>query len=55
MKIITLRCKPFSSSPRASYQLMVEGTSVRVWDSIAGYYTTCHSLSARDIAAACAA
>lgn len=45
-KVITARCKPFRGQGVAEHRLMVEADgTVRVWDEIAGYYTTLHSLS----------
>lgn len=43
--IITANAKAFSSEPARPYSFLVEGDQVRVYDSIAGYYTSCHSLS----------
>lgn len=50
---LTMTCKPFSDQPRSNYTLLVEidGT-VRVYDCLAGYYTTCHSLSEKSQQAA---
>jgi hypothetical protein len=44
-KTITMRCKAFSSAAVSVYRLGVssDGT-VRVYDSVAGHYTVCHSL-----------
>lgn len=45
--IITIRAKAFSTEPLGTYRATVEGDgTVRVYDSVAGHYTTCHSLSA---------
>ena len=40
-------CKPFTAFARGAYRVRVlaDGT-VQVWDSVAGHYTRCHSLSA---------
>lgn len=43
---LTVRAKAFSSEGVRENRVLVEGQSVRVYDSVAGYYTTCHSLSA---------
>jgi hypothetical protein len=45
-KEITARAKAFSGEGIQTHKFNVdaEGT-VRVWDSVAGYFTTCHSLS----------
>ena len=44
---VTIRAKAFSGEGVRTHRCRVEqdGT-VRVWDSIAGHYTVCHSLSA---------
>lgn len=44
MKIYT-RAKAFSNHPIQEYCFCVEGKQVRVYDPIAGYFTTCHALS----------
>ena len=43
---ITARAKAFSNEGIKTHKFSVDqdGT-VRVWDSVAGHYTTCHSLS----------
>lgn len=43
---IRVRAKAFSGEGVREHECMVgaDGT-VRVWDSVAGHYTTCHSLS----------
>lgn len=44
--VITARAKAFSGEGIREYQFAVsEQGTVRVWDAIAGHYTTCHSLS----------
>jgi hypothetical protein len=47
--IFTARCKAFSGDCIRLHKLKAEAGSkqLRVWDDIAGYYTYCHSLSAR--------
>jgi len=43
---ITARAKAFTSEPVRQYKFRVElDGSVLVWDSVAGHYTQCHSLS----------
>jgi hypothetical protein len=42
----TARAKFFSGGKIETLGVIVEGETVRVWDSVAGYYTTCHSLTA---------
>lgn len=45
-KIVTARAKAFSSQPAKTYKFSVdEKGTVRVWDSVAKHFTTCHSLS----------
>ena len=44
MKIYT-RAKAFSNQPIQEYCFDVTGEQVRVYDPIAGYFTTCHALS----------
>lgn len=45
-KEITVRAKAFSREGVRSHKVMVYGDgTVRVWDSVAGHYTSCHSLS----------
>tara|TARA_R110000822_G_scaffold17178_4_gene57951 strand:+ start:1282 stop:1515 length:234 start_codon:yes stop_codon:yes gene_type:complete len=59
-RFLTIRCKAFSLEGVRSNRVMVgadrmdgneviEG-QVRVWDSAAGSFTACHSLSAKTIA-----
>lgn len=46
---VTIRCRPFSGvliTAKCLVDLSTE--TIRVRDSIAGYYTLCHSLSNRD-------
>lgn len=42
---ITLRAKAFSGQGVKTHRMTVSEGTVRVWDSVAGHYTTCHSLS----------
>ena len=45
-KQIVVRAKAFTGMGIQSLKCLVEGDgTVRVYDSVAGYYTTCHSLS----------
>lgn len=37
--------RPFSSSASAGWATCDESNVVRVWDSVAGYFTTCHNLT----------
>jgi hypothetical protein len=39
------RCKAFAAEGVRDNLLMIDGDSLRVWDSAAGYFTSCHSLS----------
>jgi hypothetical protein len=45
MTTITARAKAFSNQGIRAYEFQIDGETVRVWDSVAGYFTTCHSLS----------
>ena len=48
MIIIEARAKAFSREPVRKHQFWVDDAgTVRVWDSVARHYTTCHSLSPR--------
>ena len=50
---ITMITKAFSSETRRAYRMTVDADGrVWVWDSIAGQYTTCHSMSERSMAIA---
>lgn len=50
MKIITIRAKAFSTQPIGAYTVSVAPCGlIRVYDSVAGYFTVCHSLSQRTI------
>lgn len=42
---ITARAKAFSGYPIGTYKFLVSADDVRVWDSVAGAYTNCNSLS----------
>jgi hypothetical protein len=47
MKTVTIRARAFKGQGIKQHQCSVDSDgTVRVWDSVAGYYTTCHSLSA---------
>jgi hypothetical protein len=47
-KTMTIRCKAFDGEGVRTNRVMVDDDgTVRVYDSVAGYYTTCHSLSER--------
>lgn len=49
-KIVTIRARAFSAEGIRTHRVMVESDgSVLVWDAVAGYYTSCHSLSASAI------
>lgn len=50
MQIMTIRAKAFSTEPTGAYTVSIApGGLIRVYDSVAGYYTTCHALSQRTI------
>jgi hypothetical protein len=46
---VTVRARAFGGRLE-TVKCMVEDGTVRVYDSVAGHYTTCHSLSTRDVA-----
>jgi hypothetical protein len=39
---ITANVRAFSGEGRKSNRIAVDGDTVRVWDSVAGHFTTCH-------------
>ncbi len=46
MKTITAKAKAFSSEPVKTHTFAIDADgTVRVWDSVACHYTSCHSLS----------
>lgn len=53
MKTITIRCRAFSNDTIRMNKVAVDryGT-VRVWDGVAGHFTTCHIMSRAAIAKA---
>lgn len=43
---IIVRCKAFTGEGVRTHRVLVDSDgTVRIWDSVAGYYTTLHSLS----------
>jgi|SanBayMetagenome_1026888.scaffolds.fasta_scaffold04902_12 hypothetical protein len=43
---INVRCKAFSGEGVQEHSILIDTLGkVLVWDSLAGYYTSCHSLS----------
>jgi hypothetical protein len=44
-KELTVRARAFTGRGVETIRVLVRDGVVRVWDSIAGHYTTCHSLS----------
>lgn len=45
MYYTTIRAKAFAGEGIRTHRVAVDTDGVvRVWDSVAGYYTTCHSL-----------
>lgn len=42
---LTIRAKAFAGRGVETIRCTVDAGSVRVWDSTAGHYTLCHSLS----------
>ncbi len=48
MRTMQLRCKAFSGGRVQIHKINVDDDgTVRVWDSVAGHFTTVHSLTAR--------
>lgn len=54
MRELTIRCAPWSHEGVRRHRVLIADGQVRVWDPIAGYYTICHSLSARTQRRICA-
>jgi len=53
MAVTTIRAKAFLGESIKVHKVAVDANGVvRVWDSVAGYYTTCHCLSKSAIAKA---
>lgn len=49
-KTMTVRCKAFGSEGVRDNRIQIDASgAVRVWDSVAGHYTSCHSLSAATV------
>jgi hypothetical protein len=44
-KTMTIRAKAFAGEGVRSHKVQIDGDTIRVWDSVAKHYTTCHSLS----------
>lgn len=44
-KEFTIIARAFAGDDVKTHTVRVEGGIVRVWDEVAGYFTTCHSLS----------
>ena len=50
MKTIQIRCRAFAGDRIKINRISVDdGGKVRVWDSVAGHFTACHSLTSRSI------
>tara|TARA_R110000868_G_scaffold171274_1_gene406959 strand:+ start:418 stop:624 length:207 start_codon:yes stop_codon:yes gene_type:complete len=50
MKTFNIKCKAFSGEKVKINKIHVgDDKVVRVWDSVAGHYTSCHSLTSRSI------
>lgn len=43
-----VRVRAFGSKSPTRQIVYVDGETVRAWDPVAGYYSTCHSISQRD-------
>jgi len=46
-KYLNVRCRAFSCEGVRLNKIMIDGDTIRVWDSVAGCYVTLHSLSER--------
>lgn len=44
-KEITIRARAFSGQGVKTHRMLITDGTVKVYDPIAGYYTSCHSLS----------
>lgn len=42
-------CQPFTGEPPKEHRLLVDTTGIYVYDSVAGYYTSCHRLTHEDL------
>jgi hypothetical protein len=50
MKTIQIRCRAFTGDRIKINRISVDGDGlVRVWDSVAGHFTACHSLTRRSM------
>ncbi len=47
---VTARAKAFTGESIKAHKFLVRGNEVKVWDSIAGHYTSCHAMSAATLA-----
>lgn len=47
---ITARAKAFSGESVRLHRFLVTDGVVRVWDGVAGHYTTCHAMSEKTMA-----
>lgn len=52
IKTVTIRARAFAGGKIQDCKVRVDGDDVLVWDSVAGHYTRCHSLSRAAIAKA---
>jgi hypothetical protein len=46
---MTIKVKAFSGEGVRINRVQIDGDVVRVWDSVAGHYTTMHAMSARTV------
>lgn len=45
-KVVHIRAKAFTGESIRAHRCLVDASgNVRVWDSVAGHYTTCHALT----------
>jgi hypothetical protein len=46
-KYLKVRCRAFSCEGVRLNKIMIDGDTIRVYDSVAGYYVTLHSITSR--------
>ncbi len=46
-KYLNVRCRAFSCEGVRMNRIAVDGDTIRVYDSVAGYYVTLHSIAKR--------
>lgn len=48
--VIMARARAFSGQGMRYHNFLVTGNDIKVWDPIAGHYTSCHSMDAETLA-----